>query len=174
MECTTLILKGEYIMTNTYTEAKKAIDKIRSKDEFLFRMAVSHLYDVGYRHLTEENVNETIADIMKRDDSHSIMTNEYQADIVRTAYELSKFDHIHLMVYIQREVAWDVGDGGICYERVVELLCNCIDDEMENIGDTGEIRYALIDCIGFNRHELKQLGYDYLFDTEEDEDNDEE
>lgn len=160
-------------MTNTYTEAKKAIDKIRSKNELLFRMAISHLYDVGYRHLTEENVNETITDIMKQDDSHSIMTNEYQADIVRTAYELSKFDHIHLIVYIQREVAWDVGDGGICYERAIDLL-NEVVGYMEETMTFSDVRYTLLHCIGFNRYELKQLGYDYLLDTEEDEGNDEE
>ena len=160
-------------MTNTYTEAKKAIDKIRSKDELLFRMAIIHLYDVGYRHLTEENVNETITDIMKHDDSHSIMTNEYQADIVRTAYELSKFDHIYLMVYIQRELTWDVGDGGMCYERAIDLLNECV-GYMEETTSISDARYTLLNCIGFKKHELEELGCSYLFDTEEEYENDEE
>lgn len=160
-------------MTNTYTEAKKAIDKIRSKNELLFRMAISHLYDVGYRHLTEENVNETITDIMKQDDSHSFMTNEYQAEIVRTAYELSKFDHIYLMVYIQREITWDVGDGEMCYERAIDLLNECV-GYMEETTSIYDARYTLLNCIGFKKHELKELGCGYLFDTEEECENDEE
>ena len=160
-------------MTNTYTEAKKAIDKIRSKNELLFRMAISHLYDVGYRHLTEENVNETITDIMKQDDSHSFMTNEYQAEIVRTAYELSKFDHIYLMVYIQREITWDVGDGGMCYERAIDLLNECV-GYMEETTSISDARYTLLNCIGFKKHELEELGCGYLFDTEEEYENDEE
>ena len=160
-------------MTNTYTEAKKAIDKIRSKNELLFRMAISHLYDVGYRHLTEENVNETITDIMKQDDSHSFMTNEYQAEIVRTAYELSKFDHIYLMVYIQREITWDVGDGEMCYERAIDLLNECV-GYMEETTGIYDARYTLLNCIGFKKHELEELGCGYLFDTEEEYENDEE
>ena len=42
-----------------YAESKKILDKIRSKDEVMFRMAISHLMDVGIRHLTEENILET-------------------------------------------------------------------------------------------------------------------
>ena len=39
------------------------------------------------------------------------MTNNYKCDLVRMASELAKIQHIHLLVYIQREVAYDVGDN---------------------------------------------------------------
>ena len=39
------------------------------------------------------------------------MTNNFKCDLVRMAGELAKIDHIHLLVYIQREVAYDVGDN---------------------------------------------------------------
>jgi hypothetical protein len=92
----------------SYAETKKKLDEIRNKNEILFRMAISHLMDVGIRHLTEENVEETCTAIMKNDDSWSFMSNKFQCDIVKTAGELAKMDHIHLLVYISREVEYDV------------------------------------------------------------------
>lgn len=94
--------------TMSYKEAEKNINDIRSRDEIMFRMAVSHLMDVGIRHLNDENVTATCESIMKQDDSHSFMTNEYQCYIVRTAAELAKFNHIHLLVYISKNVEYSV------------------------------------------------------------------
>lgn len=148
----------------TYTETKNEIQKIRNKDEMVFRMAFSHLMDVGQRHLTEENVNKTIAEIMQEDDSRSFMSNEYKAAIVRTAYELTKFDHIHLIVYIQREVDWDVFDGGICYGRAIQLLKNLMDVVVCGHDDTAFIRDDFRDA-DFRMNELKQLGYGYLYEN---------
>ena len=94
-----------------YAETKKKLEKIRRNREIMFRMAISHLMDVGIRNLTEENVNECCAKIMKQDDSKSFMTNEFQCGLVRMAGELAKLDHIHLLVYISREVYYDVRDN---------------------------------------------------------------
>lgn len=75
----------------------------------MFRFSISHLLDVGIRNLTEENINECCAEIMKQDDSKFFMTNKFQCELVRMAGELAKLDHIHLLVYISREVYYDVG-----------------------------------------------------------------
>ena len=61
--------------TMSYKESEKHINDIRQNDEMLFRLAVSHLMDVGIRHLTDENVDATCKGIMKQDDSKSFMTN---------------------------------------------------------------------------------------------------
>ena len=95
----------------TYAESKKILDKIRMHDEAMFRMSISHLIDVGLRHLDEENIKRICEEIQKEDDSKSFMTNNYKCDLVRMAGELAKIDHIHLLVYIQREVFYDVGDN---------------------------------------------------------------
>lgn len=96
---------------NTYVESKKQIEAIRNKaGETMFRMAISHLMDVGIRHLTEENVEEACKEIMQEDDSKAFMTNEFKCDLVRAAYELAQVPHIELLVYIQREVKYDVFD----------------------------------------------------------------
>ena len=84
----------------TYLESKQKIDKIRLYDEMMFRMAISHMIDVGIRHLNEENIKRTCEEIQKEDDRHSFMTNNYKCDLVRMAGELAKIDHIHLLVYI--------------------------------------------------------------------------
>ena len=74
-------------------------------------MAIPHLMDVGIRHLDEKNIERTCKAIQKEDDSRSFMTNDFKCDLVRMAGELAKIEHIHLLVYIQREVAYDVGDN---------------------------------------------------------------
>lgn len=150
-----------------YEETKKQIDAIRNKNEMLFRMAISHLMDVGIRHLTEENIAETCAEIMKEDDSRSFMTNEYKCDLIKMAGELAKMDHIHVLTYISREVTYDVGDNAISYDRAMELLKNCMD---YCVSSTYETMYALemAQEFGFTDEEIEQLGYGYMLDVEED------
>lgn len=92
-----------------YSETKKEIENIRRDNgEILFRMAISHLIDVGVRHLTDENIKATCESIMEEDDSNHFMTNDFKCEIVRIAGMLAKFDHIHLLVYISENVEYDV------------------------------------------------------------------
>ena len=94
---------------NNYAESKKKIEQIRNKSgEIMFRMAILHLMDVGIRHLTEENVEETCKEIMKKDDSKAFMTNDFMSYLVRMAYELAQIPQTDLLVYIQREVVYDI------------------------------------------------------------------
>lgn len=96
----------------TYAETEKVLDGLRRHyGEALFRMAISHLIDVGIRHLTPENITLTCDEIMKEDDTHSFMANAYKCDIVRAAGELAALDHIHLLVYISNKVEYDVGQS---------------------------------------------------------------
>lgn len=96
---------------SNYVENKKKIEEIRNDvGEPMFRMAISHLMDVGIRNLDEENVRLTCNEINKEDDSHSCMTNEFKCEIVKTAARLAQFSHIDLLVYIQREVVYNVFD----------------------------------------------------------------
>jgi len=151
-----------------YAETKMHIDIIRSRNEMLFRMAVSHLMDVGIRHLTEENIAATCAEIMKEDDSHSFMTNTYKCELIKTAGELAKLDHIHVLTYISREVTYDVGDNAISYDRAIALLTNCLD---YCLSSTYETMYALEMAreIGFEDDDIEHLGYGCMIDIEEEE-----
>jgi len=151
---------------SNYIESKKELDKIRRKDEVLFRMAISHLMDVGIRHLTEENIAETCKNIAARDDSKAFMTNDYMCDILVTAGELAKIPHVDLLVYIQREVEYDVFDGGISYKRALCLLKNCMGIIEYSHDDNG---YTLDDFeeAGIDDDELEVLGFGYLIAEDE-------
>ena len=77
----------------------------------LFRMSLTHMVDVGIRHLTDEIVNEAIIQITTNDKADkangiiNIMTAEFQIEIVRCAASLAKFDVWELFSYIKNHVA---------------------------------------------------------------------
>lgn len=100
-------------MNTAFKTIEQNINAIRSDyGEMIFRMAISHLMDVGMRNLTPELVDEAKVEIMKQDDSKAFVTNEALCDVVECAGELAKINAIDLLVYIGRNVEYDV-DG--CY-----------------------------------------------------------
>lgn len=100
-------------MKTTFKTIEQNINSIRRDyGEMIFRMAISHLMDVGMRNLTPELVNDAKEEIMKKDDSKMFVTNEALCDVVECAGELAKINAIDLLVYIGRNVEYDV-DG--CY-----------------------------------------------------------
>ena len=155
---------------STYTENEKKIEAIRNKfGEPMFRMAISHLMDVGARHLTEELVKETCEKIMQEDDSKAFMTNEFKCELIRAAYELAQIKQMDLIVYIQREVVYDIFDSVPSYERVVRLLKECMSqieaDENYNNIETLNVFMSL----GFTDDEMIQFGFPYLLEESEEE-----
>ena len=104
-------------MNTTFKTIEQNINNIRRDyGEVTFRMAISHLIDVGVRNLTPELVNEAKDEIMKKDDSRMFVTNELLCDVVECAGELAKIDATYLLVYIGRNVEYDV-DGYDCAEN---------------------------------------------------------
>ena len=96
-------------MKTTFKTIEKNINNLRRDyGEMIFRMAISHLMDVGMRNLTPELVNEAKDEIMKQDDRKMFVTNEVLCDIVECAGELAKINAIDLLVYIGRNVEYDV------------------------------------------------------------------
>ena len=96
-------------MNTTFKTIEQNINNLRRDyGEMIFRMAISHLMDVGMRNLTPELVNETKDEIMKKDDSRMLVTNELLCDVVECAGELAKIDATYLLVYIGRNVEYDV------------------------------------------------------------------
>ena len=103
----------ENTMKTTFKIIEQNINNIRiDYGEMIFRMSISHLMDVGMRNLTHELVNEAKGEIMKQDDHKMFITNEALCDVVECAGELAKINSIDLLVYIGRNVEYDV-DG--CY-----------------------------------------------------------
>lgn len=152
-----------------YMESKKQIEAIRNKSgEIVFRMAISHLMDVGIRHLTEETVEDTCKEIMQQDDSKSFMTKEFQCNLVRIAYELAQISHTDLLVYIQREVVYDIFDGMPSYERAINLLKSAM-EYIENYNNCNNTEnYEAFCDIGLDDDEMALFGFDYLIKREDD------
>ena len=107
----------ENTMNTTFKTIEQNINNLRKEyGEMIFRMSISHLMDVGMRNLTPELVNEAKDEIMKQDDSKMFVTNEVLCDVVECAGELAKINAIDLLVYIGRNVKYDV-DGYCCIEN---------------------------------------------------------
>ena len=148
---------------SSYAESKKTLDKIRSKNEVMFRMAISHLMDVGIRHLTEENIEATCKGIETRDDSKAFMTNGYMIDLVVMAGDIAKVPHTDILVYIQREVDYDVFDGGMSYSKMKRALVNCLNWIEEDNLDTLDT----FEHVGLDDDDIEYLGFGYLLNNEE-------
>jgi len=79
----------------------------RKYGDVLFRMALAHMVDVGARNLTDENVEAAIEQISAKDAADkdngavSIMTPEFQIQIVRCAVELAKFSIWDVLQYLK-------------------------------------------------------------------------
>ena len=107
----------EKTMKTTFKTIEKNINNLRREyGEMIFRMAISHLMDIGMRNLTPELVNEAKDEIMKQDDSKMFVTNEALCDVVECAGELAKINTTYLLVYIGRNVEYDV-EGFDCAEN---------------------------------------------------------
>lgn len=150
----------------TYNESANKLDKMRCTNEAVFQMAISHLLDVGIRHLTEENIEATCKKITQEDDTNHFMTNTFKCELIRMAGELAKIDHIHLLVYISREMYYGVDDNRIDYRRAIDMVQDCIDWIID--GAYEEDAYNdLTSGIGFSSEELEELGYTPLLNAVE-------
>ena len=92
----------------------KAIQGVENKYGLvLFRMALIHLVDVGVRHLTNENVEESLQQIIAKDEEikanggFPIMTVGFQSDIVHCAAELAKFNIWDMFLYVKKHIHID-------------------------------------------------------------------
>ena len=155
---------------SNYVESKKKIEAVHNRyGEFVFRGGISHLMDVGIRHLTEENVKTTCEKIMQEDDTRHFMTNGFKCEIIKVAYDLAQIPHIDLLAYIQREMVYDVCDGSIPYQRAIELLKKCMADIEQSYYCNNKETYDAFEYIGFTDDEIEMFGFGYVLDDEKEE-----
>lgn len=150
----------------SYQESKKILDNIRARhDETMFRMAISHLMDVGIRNLDKETCTKACKEIMAQDDSRSFMTNQFQCELIWLSHELAQVPHIHLLVYIQRYVDYDVCDDFPSYGRAVSLLRSCVD--WGTCDQLPEDALSDLYGIGFSNDEITFVGFGNLLEKED-------
>lgn len=151
---------------SNYVESKKKIDEIRNDvGEPLFRMSISHLMDVGARNLDEAGVRLTCNAINKEDDTHSCMTNRFKCHIVKTAAKLAQISQVDLLVYIQREVDYDIFDNALSYKRAIKLLNEAL-RYIEFDKQTNRRILNAFNEIGLQEEEMIELGFGYLVNEE--------
>jgi len=98
----------------------------------LFRTGLSHLVDVGHRHLGNEDVAECITQIMaqgekdKAEGKIALMTPEFQCNIVRCAAELAHFSIWTLFAYIKEHVV--IGTENETKKHDTGSCCTCGND----------------------------------------------
>lgn len=54
----------------------------------MFFMAVLHLFDVDYRHMTEENLKRTVEEMEKEDDKGAFITKGFKIQLLETALKI--------------------------------------------------------------------------------------
>lgn len=162
-------ITNEHGGVNSYEVSKHILNIIRKENEIIFRMAISHLMDVGIRHLTPECVEETCKEINEEDDTHSIMTNEFKCHLIWVAAQIARIDHIHLLIYISHYVQYDCNQKEINYQRMRGIAASVIyqiECEHDELSTTYEI---LANECEIEDNELSELGYDYLVHEYEEE-----
>lgn len=137
-----------------YKEASQMLSEMQRSNEVLFRMAISHLMDVGIRHLTDKNVEYTCKEIMKQDDHNSVLTNEFQCEIVRMAAKIATIEHTLVLAYISLNVKYDVSPTESPTEGAMKVNL-----EGDGCDDEGNIYYEYAYCPICN-HEY-EVYYDY-------------
>lgn len=73
--------------------------------EQVFRMALSHLFDVGYSHVHEESVAYAKQNIMAQEQKRTpIMTPEFQCHLLDIALELKQFSIWSLLDFVKERL----------------------------------------------------------------------
>lgn len=85
---------------------RNEIEAIRDeRGDYVFRMALSHLFDVGFLHITEKNVENAKACIMAEEEvGIPIMTKAFKCELLDIALELTQFSLWDILYYVKHEV----------------------------------------------------------------------
>lgn len=164
-------------MNTNYTEAKKYIEKLRSeyccKGDLIFRCAVQNVVEYGVIPLTQNlAVEDWLSDIDRRHDEAEAkgkilwIGRDFEKAMAECTFKLAKVGSMNLMMYIQREVWHHDHFGEISYDRAIELLKNFINYGLGYDDTYEELLNDLYD-VGFDEDEIRELGFEYLFEEEE-------
>lgn len=144
---------------SNYIESKKKLDAIRneysSAGDVIFRSAIHVLINTGKDYLSDGSSYEHMI---------NFTDNELDRIVLQCAHELAAIDIGDLLIYIQKEIY--VGcDGGMSYQKMRRRLIDCIYWITDGIETSDSI--ADLMGIGFSKDELKEFGYEYLFDADD-------
>lgn len=162
---------------NTYANTKKELDRIRDKygckGEVIFRTALQYVVEYGQNKFNNDEwvENQLVLIDGKHDEAEAEGKNlwigrEFEKALIECAREIAKVETYSMLVYIQKEV-WLSNEGGIDYQRAVELLKSCLGWLVDDCCTHKEIINRL-ELIDFEEEDFEALGYGYLLNEEED------
>lgn len=150
-------------------ETKKFLDNVRSEaGEPLFRIAMTHVIDVGAKHLTQEAIEEACEEIMKsKENPRTIMTNEYKCEILRVAGQIAEVPPSDLPLYINREMEFATTDYHLDYSRLYQIVRDSL-MYLYEISDSKEDFMRAIDReFGiYDEDEIEALGFGWVLEEE--------
>ena len=74
-------------------------------NEGVFRMALTHMVEVGADRLRNINVEEAVKEILASDNSKAFITPQMQASILRCACELALQDLWDILAFVQTDIS---------------------------------------------------------------------
>jgi len=131
---------------------RKKLKKIQEKyGEDIFRLAITHLIYVGIEHFSKMDIDALCEKARRDTPDNSIMTGEFQADILRCAHEVCKYSVDDLLRYVKTDVSMAGIPPHICLmiafraNATERLIMSCMlppDTDREILNDlTNEIEH---------------------------------
>lgn len=105
----------------------KTVKEIQRKyGEHVFRMAITHLFDVGVKHLKNADVEKICQEILETTPKNSILTPELSADILRCSVELAKLPIWDVIKFIKTDI--EISGAVVHPGIVIEFRQNALGD----------------------------------------------
>jgi hypothetical protein len=143
----------------------------------IFRTSLQYIVEFGQNKFLDDEWVQSQLDAVnekhnKADAENKIMFigREFEIALIECARDLANVNAYNLLVYIQKEV-WLSNEGGIDYDRSVQLLKSCMSWIEEDHASLGEMLDTL-EYIGFDDDDIEALGFAYVLDVREDEEYD--
>lgn len=164
-----------------YEENKKILDGIRNKyackGEMIFRTSIQYVIEYGQIKFNDDEWVESQLEQVdnKHDEAEADgkilwIGREFEKELIQCAREISQVNAYDLLVYIQKEV-WLSNEGGMDRQRAITLLKACMSNiEMWNDCQCG-LTLGEFEDIGFDDDEITELGFGYVLDVREDEED---
>ena len=144
----------------------------------IFRTSIQYVVEYGQRKFkNDEWVKEQLNLIDVKHDEAELegkilwIGRDFEKALIECAAEIAAVETYNLLIYIQREV-WLSNEGGIDYQRAIQLLKGCMNHIEDSEMCDNEETYYVFDEIGFTDEELEGFGFGYLINEEDEEDDD--
>lgn len=154
-----------------YKDTEKIIKSLENKyGTFALNSAYHYMIEAGRNNFDDDSVAKIKADIIATDKKMSeqgktpFVTADMQCEITDIAYELSKLPLNELLVYMQEEMYFDIGQDGIDKKRATVLLGNALDIVYHTCATNEQFIETLCEDMNMSDDELEYILNDCGFE----------